>query len=80
MGGIAHVVGKHSGHVSEYPLSVHKYYCVLLMIIDHSRGLIAGTTWGRIWPEHKMKIIAVSSIYEASVKVRITELVDRHSG
>ena len=38
---------------------IHNYY----------RGLMAGTIWGRIWPDHKQQILVASSLYDASVKV-----------
>jgi len=32
-------------------------------------GLVAGAMWGKVFPEHKMQILAVSSLYEASIQV-----------
>ena len=36
-------------------------------------GLIAGTVWGKTWPEHQNNIIVGSSLYDASVKVIIID-------
>ena len=33
------------------------------------RGLIAAAVWGSIWPEHKERLRAASSIYDVSIKV-----------
>ena len=34
-------------------------------------GLMAGSVWGEIWPEHKENIFVVSSLNFASIKVSI---------
>ena len=33
------------------------------------RGLIAAGVWVETWPEHEKQVVAVSSIYEVSLKV-----------
>ena len=37
-------------------------------------GLVAAENWAKVWPAHAQKLIAVSSVYEASCKVRNTFL------
>ena len=36
----------------------------------HFSGVVAGSVWGKIWPEHHENIIVGSSLYDASVKVK----------
>ena len=31
---------------------------------------MAGSTWGNVWPDLRLRLVAVSSIYDASMKVK----------
>jgi len=36
---------------------------------SNQSGLVAGSIWGKVFPEQKLQILTVSSVYEASIKV-----------
>ena len=38
------------------------------------RGLEAAAMWANVFPEHKMQLFVVSSIYEESKKVKVSRI------
>ena len=50
--------------------SVEKRKTAQICLISHFfSGLVAGNVWGTIWPEHRGRMLATSSIFAASIKV-----------